>query len=75
MSPTNLRRAASVLARFQRSVESADAAPTPDALAGLEIRREDAGKALAAWREFLRAEVPALDRALESAGLPSLSVE
>ena len=75
VSPTNLRRVASVLSRFQRSVESADAAPTPDALAGFEIRREDAGKALAAWREFLRAEVPALDRALESAGLPSLSVE
>ena len=57
--PTNLRRLSSGMTRFQRSVESADVAPTPDALSGFERRREDVGKGLAHWKEFLDTELPA----------------
>jgi len=67
---TNLRRLSSGMARFQRTVESADAAPTPDVLAGFERRREDVSKGLSLWKDFLDAELPSLNRALETAGLP-----
>jgi len=70
---TNLRRLSSEMARFQRSVESADVAPTPDAVAGFERRREDVGKGLTRWRRFLDAELPTLNKALEAAGLPRQS--
>jgi hypothetical protein len=58
------------MARFQRTIESADVAPTPDYLAGFERRREDISRGLSLWKEFLDAELPALNRALETAGLP-----
>ena len=67
---TNLRRLSSEMARFQRVVESADVAPTPDALAGFERRREDVSRGLSRWKDFLDAELPVLNRALEAAGLP-----
>ena len=67
---TNLRRLASGMARFQRAVESADVAPTPDVLAGFERRREDVSSGLSRWKDFLDTELPALNKALEAAGLP-----
>ncbi len=67
---TNLRRLASGMARFQRAVESADVAPTPDVLAGFERRREDVSRGLSRWKDFLDTELPALNKALEAAGLP-----
>ena len=66
---TNLRRLSSGMARFQRTIESADVAPTPDYLAGFERRQEDVSRGLSLWKEFLDAELPALNRALETAGL------
>jgi hypothetical protein len=67
---TNLRRLSSGMARFQRAVESADVAPTPDALAGFERRRAEVSRGLSHWKGFLDTELPALNRALEAAGLP-----
>jgi hypothetical protein len=67
---TNLRRLSSGMARFQRAVESADVAPTPDALAGFERRRAEVSRELSHWKGFLDTELPALNRALEAAGLP-----
>jgi photosystem II stability/assembly factor-like uncharacterized protein len=75
VEPTNLRRLSATLSRFQRTVESADAAPTPDALTGFGNRRVDAAAGLSRWREFLRAELPPVNAALESAGLGRISID
>jgi hypothetical protein len=72
-SPTSLLRLNAVLARFQQTVESADAAPTPDALAGFGQRRASDDLGLTAWNEFAAARVPELNRTLRAAGLPELS--
>jgi hypothetical protein len=45
----SLRRLSTSLVRFALSVESADAAPTEDILAGFRLRQESARKTLAAW--------------------------
>ena len=71
-APTSLLRLSVSLGRLQGTVESADAPPTPDAAAGFAERREAADQSLAAWREFLGAEVPKVNRALGAAGLPGL---
>ncbi|MEP6993475.1 MAG: hypothetical protein ABI968_03060 [Acidobacteriota bacterium] len=72
---TNLRRLYEVLARFRRTVESADAAPTPDALTGFEQRRKAAGLGETRWADFLRSEVPILNKRLNAAGLPPISID
>jgi hypothetical protein len=72
-SPTSLLRLNASLARFQQTVESADAAPTPDAVAGLGQRREAVDRGLAAWNEFVARRVPEVNRALRSSGLAELS--
>jgi photosystem II stability/assembly factor-like uncharacterized protein len=70
--PTSLLRLTVVLSRFQGSVESADAAPTPDAVTGFGQRRDAVEQGLSGWRAFLGAELPKTNRALEAAGLPAL---
>jgi hypothetical protein len=75
VDPINLRRLSGTLSRFERTVESADAAPTPDALTGFGNRRADAEAGLARWREFREAELPRVNAALESAGLGRISVD
>jgi hypothetical protein len=72
-SPTNLRRIAARLARYERTVESADAAPTPDAESALAQRREEATAGLAHWRGFLEKELPAVNSALRAARMPVLA--
>jgi hypothetical protein len=62
-----------VLGRFQQTVESADAAPTPDAVAGFGQRRAAVDQGLAAWNEFVAKRVPEVNRALRSGGLAELS--
>lgn len=69
----NLRRVSNELARFQRTVESADAAPTPDALAGFEHRRDDVSRALAGWDRFLREDLAAFNARLRAAGSPAIA--
>jgi len=74
-APASLLRLSASLSRFQSSVESADAAPTPDALLGFEARRALVDQGLTAWRGFLDTELPKANRALAAASLPPLSVE
>lgn len=75
-APTSLLRLSVELARFQGAVESADAAPTPDAVAGFAWRREKVAAGLAAWRDFVATRLPKANRVLESEGLsPLLAAE
>jgi len=57
------------------AVESADAAPTADALAGWSHHHQEVIDALAAWRELLESGLPRLNRSLKSAGLSPLTRE
>jgi hypothetical protein len=72
VEPANLRRVAASLARLQSVVESADAAPSPDAVTGLSKRKERAAAGLARWREWLSTDLPKLNGGLESAGVSGL---
>jgi photosystem II stability/assembly factor-like uncharacterized protein len=74
-APTSLRRLSTSLARFQQTVESADAAPTADALEGFRRRREMAAQGLARWRELLGSDLVRANAALRTAGLPPLEPE
>jgi len=49
-SPTSLRRLAASLSVFQSVVESADGAPTPDALTGFAARRKLVATGVADWQ-------------------------
>ncbi|HTD52202.1 MAG TPA: hypothetical protein VK780_04180, partial [Thermoanaerobaculia bacterium] len=71
----SLRRLSTTLARFQSAVESADAAPTADALAGWRHHRQEVSDSLAAWRELLESGLARLNRSLESSGLSPLTKE
>ncbi len=70
-----LRRAASSLAHLESAVQSADAAPTPDALTGLAERKKLLGDALARWRGVLADDLPKLNGSLTAAGIPPLVTE
>ena len=72
VEPTNLRGVAASLSQLQSAVESADAAPTPDAQTAFGQRRDLAARSLARWKEWLSAELPKLNAALEGAGLSAL---
>ena len=69
---TTLRSAAAWLQTLEDAVESADAAPTPDAVAGFPPRRAAAAAALAGWSAFLRDELPRVNAAMTAAGLRPL---
>lgn len=73
--PTSLRRLASSLSELQSIVESADAAPTPDARAAFAGRRNLAAEGLARWNGLLAGEVAEVNRSLEPARLPPLKAE
>ncbi|HEY1251319.1 MAG TPA: hypothetical protein VGH97_09020, partial [Thermoanaerobaculia bacterium] len=75
VAPTNLRVIADGLARYERTVESADAAPTPDAEKALPQRRAEVEAGLARWGAFLNEKVPAVNGALRAAGLPALTLD
>jgi photosystem II stability/assembly factor-like uncharacterized protein len=74
-APTSLRRLARTLRQLQGAVESADANPTPDAVAGCRLGSEAAEQGLAAWREFLGAGLASANRALEKEGLRPLTAD
>ena len=74
-APTSLRRLSTSLSRFQQTVESADAATTPDALEGFRRRREMTARGLARWRDLLAADLVRANAALRTAGLPQLEPE
>jgi photosystem II stability/assembly factor-like uncharacterized protein len=73
--PTNLRRIASALARYEQTVESADAAPTRDAETALPQFRTETAAGLARWSAFLKEKLPAINAALRGAGIPALTLE
>jgi photosystem II stability/assembly factor-like uncharacterized protein len=54
-SPTSLRRLADSLAELQSAIESADAAPTHDAISGLAYRRTQVAAGLADWEKVASA--------------------
>jgi hypothetical protein len=56
-------------------VESADAAPTPDAIAGFAWREERVAKGLSDWRELVASRLPKTNRVLEAAGLAPLRAQ
>jgi photosystem II stability/assembly factor-like uncharacterized protein len=74
-APTSLLRLSVELSRFQAAVESADAAPTPDAVAGFAWRRERVAAGLARWREFLASRLPKANRVLEAEGRAPLRAD
>ncbi len=74
-APTSLLRLTVSLARFQGTVESADAAPTPDAVAGFGQRQEAVEQGLARWKDFLRTGLPKANAALAAAGLAPIRLE
>jgi hypothetical protein len=71
-SPSSLRRLASSLSELQSAVESADAAPTADALTAFTERGKLVDEGLARWQEILATDLPKAGKALEAAGLPPL---
>jgi photosystem II stability/assembly factor-like uncharacterized protein len=73
--PTTLRRLSASLAGLQSAVESADAAPTPDAVTGFAERRKLVATGLARWQDVLATELPKANRSLEAAGLPPLKTK
>jgi photosystem II stability/assembly factor-like uncharacterized protein len=75
IAPTTLRRLATSLSGLQSAVESADAAPSPDALTGFATRRRMVEEGLARWRSVLSTELPEANKALEAAGLAPLRTE
>ena len=73
--PTTLLRLVVSLARLEEAIESADAAPTADAVAGFGQRQESLEQGLAGWRELVQSELPKVNAALGAAGLPALKVD
>jgi hypothetical protein len=58
LSPTSLRRLSRSLSELQTAIESADAAPSPDALTGLAERRKLVAEGLARWQVVLATDAP-----------------
>ena len=73
--PTTLRRLSASLAGLQSAVESADAAPTPDARTGFAERQKMVEEGLERWRDVLSTEFPKVNVALAGAGLEPLKIE
>ena len=75
IDPISLRRLSTSLSGLQYAVESADAAPTPDAVIGFAARKKMVEEGLARWRDLLAKELPDVNRLLEAAGLAPLKTE
>ena len=75
VDPTSLRRLSFSLSGLQSAVESADAAPTPDAITGFAERRKLVTEGLARWRDLLASDLPKANKSLEAAGLSPLKAE
>jgi hypothetical protein len=75
IGPTTLGRLSASLAGLQSAVESADAAPTPDARTGFAERQKMVEEGLERWRDVLATELPKVNVALLGAGLEPLKAE
>ena len=71
----NLRTLAAALGEVDRAVDSADAAPTADAVTAFGRDQQLLRKLLAQWEEVKSKDVPRLNESLKKAGLSTLSVE
>jgi hypothetical protein len=71
----NLRSLSAALGGVARAVESADAAPTADAVTAFQRARMAMQKALAQWDEIKTRGVPKLNASLKEANLPPVSLE
>lgn len=72
---TSFRHLTGLWQEVERAVESADAAPTPDAATAFERDRRLTRKTLAVWEEVKTQELARLNQALRQANLPPLSLE
>ncbi len=70
-----LRRLSISLASLADAVESADAAPTPDALTGFAEWKKLVEISLSRWHSFVSSELSAVNRSLKAAGVPPLKME
>ncbi len=68
----SLAYVAGAMDALQPAAESADGAPSPDALKGFAQQKIKAAKAIGAWQKLKAERVPALDAQLKAAGLPAL---
>jgi hypothetical protein len=76
-SPTDVTSLAYIgdsLGTLQRAVESADTAPTADAVTGFRKQSRAAQAALAAWSRFESERLPTMNKALEQAGLTPMKL-
>ena len=71
-SLASLRALASRLGDLQDAVDGADAAPTPDARAGLALVEPGVEAGLAAWKRLQEGPLADLEKVLEHAGMPPL---
>jgi len=65
----------SALAGLENVIESADVAPTPDAMAAFQSIQTVLRAALAQWAEVKGKDLPQLNEMLRAAGLPAISLE
>jgi len=70
-----LRSVSAAWGELDRAVESADVAPTVDALTAFEHDRQLTQKALNAWAELKTKDVAHVNELLRQAGLPALTLE
>ncbi len=72
---TTFRSLNTLLGQVARAVESADVAPSTDAVTAFTHEKQGAEKALARWTEIKTQDVPKLNTALKQAGLPTVTLE
>ena len=70
-----LRSLNTALGDVERAVQSADVAPTADAVTALRRDRQAIAKALAQWNEIKSRDLPKLNAALKQANLQPVSLE
>ncbi|HMD97505.1 MAG TPA: hypothetical protein VKM93_09290 [Terriglobia bacterium] len=70
-----LRSLTSALSDVERAVQSADVAPTGDAVTAFQHDQQAMQKALALWNEIKDEDVPKLNASLKQANLQPVSVE
>jgi flagellar motility protein MotE (MotC chaperone) len=75
MGEGNLRTLAAAWSEIDRAVESADAAPTADAVIAFGRNQKLMQELTARWQEVKSNDLPRLNESLKKAGLDALSVE
>lgn len=74
MGDANFRSLTAAWSAVERAVQSADAAPSLDAMTASEHDRQLTQKALNAWAELKTKDVAHLNESLRQAGLPALTL-